>query len=88
MAMNVLEIKNVTRKDIPLYYRREFFGSVVFEYLNSKNEKRIDFSLENTPFGRIDVKVNFLEDVDYPLVPIVQSLKEYILDMDKKGGLP
>ncbi len=86
--MKVLEIKNLTRKDLPIYYRREFMGSVVLQYLNSNSEKRIDFSLESNPFGHIEVKVNFLEDVDYPLVPIVKTLKEYILEMDRKGGLP
>lgn len=86
--MQVLEIKNLVRKDIPLYYRREFAGSVVFQYLNATSEKRIDFSLENNPFGHIDVKVTFLDEVDYPLVPIVKTVKEYILNMDKSGGLP
>lgn len=86
--MQVLEIKNLTRKDIPLYYRREFFASVVFQYLNATSEKRIDFSLESNPFGHIDVKVTFLDEVDYPLLPIVKTVKEYILNMEKKGGLP
>lgn len=86
--MQVLEIKNLTRKDIPLYYRREFLGSVVFQYMDATTEKRIDFSLESNPFGHIEVKVTFLDEVDYPLVPIVKSLKEYILNMEREGGLP
>jgi hypothetical protein len=86
--MRVLEIKDLLKKDIPLYYRREFHGKAVFEVLADRHEKRIDFIVEKTPFGGTSIHVSFVDEVDYPIMPLMDSLKSYILDMEKKGGLP
>ncbi len=86
--MKVLEIKDLLRKDIPLYYRREFFGKAVIEVFKDRHEKRIDFTVEKTPLGGTSVHVSLIDEVDYPVVPLVESLKSYIMDLEKKGGLP
>ena len=86
--MRVIEIKDVRRKDIPLYYRREFSCSAVLELLHARTEKPVEFIIEQKPSGGYDVSVTVLEEIDYPLVPIVSTLKTFILDLDKKGSLP
>ncbi|MFP4363933.1 MAG: hypothetical protein ACLFR1_08685 [Spirochaetia bacterium] len=87
--MRILEMKNLTKKDLPLHYRKEFLGQAVFETMEKKKvEKRIEFSLEHSPTGKIDVKVKLLEDLDYPLVPALNRLKDYIYKLEQKGKLP
>jgi hypothetical protein len=87
-SMKILEIRNIIKKDLPLHYRNEFSGSLVYETLTKKKEeKRVEFTLEKNAFGKVDVKVNILEEIDYPLIPVINSLKTYILDMQKKGQL-
>ncbi len=87
-SMKILEIRNVTKKDLPLHYRNEFSGSLVYETLaKQKEEKRVEFCLEKNALGEVDVRVNFLEEINYPLIPAIQSIKTYILDMQKKGQL-
>ena len=40
-----------------------------------------------SPLGEKDIKINFLESVDYPLLPIIKSLKEIIKQQDYEGKL-
>ena len=34
-----------------------------------------------------DIRIQFLDPIDYPLVPILKSLKEEIRALDRKGHL-
>ncbi|MCK5200079.1 MAG: hypothetical protein KAR21_17095 [Spirochaetales bacterium] len=86
--MNVVTIKNIIRKDIPLHYREEFSGLAVLNDMRSmKSENKIEFSLERTPFGTKKVEVKFSKAPDYPAMQAIRTLKEYILNMDKEGKL-
>jgi hypothetical protein len=87
--MKVVALKDITRKDLTIHYRREFTGSAVFECLDKKmREKRLEFVLEHSPTGSVEVRVNFIDEIEYPLLPIIKSLKLYISDLDRKGQLP
>ena len=86
--MNVLEIRDITRKDTHIHYRQEYTGLAVFDSRHStSNESRIEFSLEKTPLGEVNVKVRFLSAPDYPLIPVLRNLKAFILNLEKKGQL-
>ena len=86
--MNVVTIKNITRKDIPLHYREEFSGLAILNNMRSeKSESKIEFSLERTPYGTKQVEVKFLTAPDYPVIPAIRTLKEFILNLEKEGKL-
>ncbi len=85
--MELLEIKDILKKDIPLHYREDFSCTAVFADKRSpKNvEIPVDFSLEHNALGQKDVIVTIKkEDLDYPLLPIKKSIQQYILDLDKE----
>lgn len=86
--MKIVTLKDVVRKDIPIYYRRLYTGVVVLELLKGHSEYRIDFAIETKPTGAKEITVNFLNEVDYPLVPLTRDLKAYIDTLDTNGGLP
>ena len=86
--MKVAEIRDITRKDIPIYYRRDFSGMMVLELLGKNIEKRIEFSIETKPTGAKEIIVSGLDSIDYPLIPVLKSVKEKILDLDREGALP
>jgi hypothetical protein len=86
--MRVLSIKDIMRKDVPIYYRRLFSGVAVLELVKEPVERRIDFSIETQPTGVKVISVSFAEPVDYPLVPLNRELKKYIDSLDVAGGLP
>ena len=86
--MNVIEIRNIKRKDIPLHYREEFAGLAVLHNSKlNKTEDIIEFSLERTPFGTREVDVKFSTTPDYPALPTIRVLKEFILKLEKEGKL-
>jgi hypothetical protein len=86
--MKVLSIKNVSRKDVPIYYRRLYSGVAVLELIKDPVERRIDFSIETKPTGAKEIAVTFVDAVDYPLIPLNRELKKFIDHLDVDGGLP
>jgi hypothetical protein len=86
--MKIIAIKDIVRKDVPLYYRRLYTGVAVLELLKDAEEYRLDFAIETKPTGQTVISVTFNDKVDYPLVPLTRELKKFIANMDSAGGLP
>jgi hypothetical protein len=89
VKMKLIELKELYKKDIPLFYRQEFSGLVVLEDQNNKQvETKVEFIVERSATGETDIKVDLIEDVHFPVIPVIRSLKEHIRELDKKGQLP
>lgn len=86
--MKVILIKDMIRKDVPIYYRKLYTGVAVIEMNNGNVDYRIDFSIEYKPTGQKDITITFIDPIDYPLVPVNKELKNYILELDNANGLP
>jgi hypothetical protein len=86
--MKIIALKEIERKDVPIYYRRLFSGIVVLDLMDKETERRVDFSIETKPTGHKEITVTFIEAVDYPLLPLMKELKKYIDALDNNGGLP
>lgn len=87
-GMKIVDLANVSRKQTHLYYRREFKAEAAIEIMQQTRSVPVEFVLELRPTGAMDINVVIVEDIDYPLVPIVNGLKTYILELDKRGVLP
>lgn len=86
--MKLAEIADIVKKDIPLHYRNEYTARAVFHTSNGTPlDRKIEFIVEMTPIGQKDIRINILEALDYPLVPILKSLREEIQVLDRKGLL-
>jgi len=86
--MRIAAIKNLSRKDVPIYYRRLFAGTLVIELLNNIIESHIDFIVETKPTGVNEVIIKQMDTVDYPLLPLTKEVKKFISMLDETGGLP
>ena len=86
--MRVITIKDIVRKDVPIYYRLLYTGVAAIELTKGTGEYRIDFSIEIKPTGQKEIGVSFLDAVDYPLIPVTRELKNYIDTMHANGTLP
>ncbi len=90
--MMIVEVTNIKKKDIPLHYRNEYSGEAHFTNSTGADDAGnchlIEFSIERSALGKIDIQVRFIDAPDYPLVPVIKSLKTYILDLEQKGQLP
>jgi hypothetical protein len=86
--MTVVDIKNIERKDVPIYYRRVFTGLAEIELLGKNYIVQIDWTIESSPLGINEVSVNMSEKLDYPLVPLIKGLKSKIESLDAQGKLP
>lgn len=86
--MTILGINDITRKENFIYYRREFFASALYDLPGRKYSGKIEFTIETTPLGKKDISIKMVDPVDYPLIPVIKSLKEYIGTLDNEGKLP
>ena len=86
--MTVAAIKDIVRKDIPIYYRLLYTGVAAIELSGKEANYRIDFSIEIKPTGKKEIVVTFLDEVDYPLVPVLREMKKIIETMHDNGELP
>jgi len=86
--MQIIEIKNIVRKDFPIYYRRLYSGIATLELVNKPVDVPLDFQIEQKPTGHTEIGVTLAGIVDYPLVPLQRELKNYINSLDVSGKLP
>lgn len=87
--MKVDTIENIERVPLAIDYRRMYRGTVMLAIgRRMTSSSRIEFALEMSPFGNHEVSVNFLETTEYPLVPAIKLLKEFIKNLDRDGQLP
>lgn len=86
--MKVLEIHDIVRKDVPIYYRRIYSGVASLELLGRRLEKHIEFAVETKPTGSKEISVSMLDDIDYPLLPLIKLLRETVASMERTGVLP
>jgi len=86
--MKIIEIKNIARKDVPIYYRRLYTGIAVLDLLNKEVELTLNFQIEHKPTGFTEINITSMDKVDYPLVPLQKELKQYIGSLDTDGKLP
>lgn len=86
--MKLNQIEDIVKKNVPLHYRNEYTANAVFDAPDGKRlSRRIEFVVEMSPIGSKDIRVNFLDPIDYPLVPVLKSIKEQIQVLDRKGSL-
>ena len=81
-------IKDMIRKDVPIYYRNLYTGVAVIEVAANSVDCRIDFAIETKPTGQKEISVTVLDTIDYPLVPTINLIKEFITELDSNGALP
>jgi hypothetical protein len=85
--MTVNEIRNLSKKENHLHYRNEYAGALVFTSGSVRHEAALEFTLERDAMGKVDISVSFPQSIHYPLVPAIRKVKDYIMDLDKRGKL-
>ena len=88
--MKVLEIHSIVGEDTLIYYRRNYTAIASLEFMTSRADVKISFTLEIDPFGRKTVYLEypFGTDFDYPVIPVTKAIKDKIITMDNEGTLP
>ena len=86
--MKVHGIEQLTKKDIPLYYRNEYEGLGDLEYSSGERLRvPLEFTVEIKPTGERIIAVKLKERIDYPLLPVLRALKEKIKILESNGDL-
>jgi hypothetical protein len=70
-------------------YRREYHADALIALHNAEPKPfQIEFSMEMTPLGGSIVRVRMIDEPDYPLVPLMNEIKERVSAMDRDNTLP
>jgi hypothetical protein len=86
--VTVLAIDDIVRKENFIYYRREFSGKALYDLPGRKHTGQIEFVIETAPTGKKEIQIKLVDSVDYPLLPVMSTLKQYIMELDRDGRLP
>lgn len=87
--MKVAEISDLQRIPMAIDYRRMYRGTAIIAVGDRRlSGCTIEFSLEMSPWGTHEVTVRFIDPAEYPIVPAIKILKEYITALDRNGELP
>lgn len=86
--MRIIVLKNITRDENFIYYRRNFKAVAELELGKNVIEADINFLIETTPLGTKEISIFGLESIDYPLLPLKKAITEYISEKDSEGTLP
>ena len=86
--MEVIKIRDIVRKDVPLYYRNKYtaIAEVKLSGDNTININ-IEFAIEVTPISGKEYSIEDMEEIDYPTIPITKALIEEIKNYDREGLL-
>ena len=57
---------------------QDFTATMVYSIVGREKKGRIAFSIEHKPTGEMAITVRFIDDVDYPLLPLIIDLKTTI----------
>ena len=87
--MNVLELHSITEEDGYIYYIHHYKAQAKIEFLANVVDVPISFTVEMNPLGIRTVDLDPLpKDIDYPVIPLNKSLKEFIDVMARDDQLP
>lgn len=86
----VQDIQNITKKHMLISYRQEFHADAILDFRRNGSAQtcKIEFSLELTPLGSKNIRIQFLDNIEYPLIPVIRELKSHISNLDRSGRLP
>jgi hypothetical protein len=85
--MEVVDLKDIIRKEMAIDYRRVYTATAVLDLAGAAVEKKIEMALEHTPFGEVGIKITMLEDVDYPLIPVLKKIGEKARVLQREGTI-
>ena len=86
--MTVLALKDVMREPGAIYYIRRYRATANLKLPTEIVDSNIEFSIETGPLGDKIIEVELLNQPNYPALPIVKALREFINQNDNAGTLP
>ncbi|MBB5218503.1 MULTISPECIES: hypothetical protein [Treponema] len=87
--MRILGLRAISKEESYIYYIDRYKATVIMEVLNRQVSFQVNFSIEINPLGMKSIDLEPLpKTLDYPVLPITKSLKQYITELSNEGKLP
>ncbi len=86
--MEVKQLIHITREEDGLYYRRKFYAEAEIQLPTQIIKTPITFCIEKGALGKTSIDVFLNEDINYPVLPITNSIKKIVNSYDSEGKLP
>lgn len=87
--MRLKSLDQVNRNvDGHIFYRNDYTAVARLVSMDGRESaKKIKFSIEMAPTGKKDIRVEFIEKPDFPVLHLIKSIREEIMDLDRRGAL-
>ena len=86
--MKVVELRDLNRRDSPVHYIKELTAVAVVEWNQRQSESDIAITLEHKPLGPPEVHIHLLDPVEWPTLPMIHAIQDYVVDLERTGRLP
>ncbi len=86
--MKVVELRELYRRESPVHYIKELTAVAVLEWNERQSESDVAITLEHRPMGPPEVRVHLLDPVEWPTLPVIHAIRDYVTEMEKTGRLP
>ncbi len=86
--MKVVELRELYRRESPVPYIKELTAVAVLEWNERQSESDVAITLEHRPMGPPEVRVHLLDTVEWPTLPVIHAIRDYVTEMEKTGRLP
>lgn len=87
--MKILGLKGISKEETYIYYMNKYSATAVIEIFAQQISLPISFSIEINPLGIKTIELDTLpKTLDYPVLPITKSIKDYIAQLSEENKLP
>ena len=87
--MKVLSISDIRKEEGYIFYRNKYDSTATLEIMSKEVIIPLKFTVEIGPLGNRTIEFDEQPTgFDYPALPVIKSLKEYIEKMSTEGQLP
>jgi hypothetical protein len=86
--MKLIDIDRLKIEENHVHYIKSYFGcAILMDKTHKILRNELKFSIEYKPMGEPDIKINFINQPDFPIDELMPKLKEKIQKMDDAGIL-
>ena len=86
--MEIVELKNVLRKDSLIHYINEYHADLVFRLNGNTDQRRITVVIERNAFGGAEIRTVFDSDEAQTFAEYLENINSFLLSLYKDGYFP
>ena len=86
--MEIIELRDIDRKDSPIHYINEYHATLVYDNNGSRNSCLIEIIIEKTAFSTVNIRFSIKPEQEADLKDYKCEIESFLLSKQKGGYFP